>query len=170
MLYTSWRNETTDRLQDCETYQDRFEVVKGENKQNRKQYENHTDVLDQAVQDIESEECGNIAAPNAQYSGAASSISEGAIFIYSCSGQLSSFEIKSISKELLSSFEIDLISKELNCPEHEYMNMAPSLIELAAPLAQYRDEQDKEIGSKFSDLYGCFDPGKDKQHAEYDLI
>ena len=58
----------------------------------------------------------------AYISGAASSISEGAIFIYSCSGQLSSFEI-------------DLISKELNCPEHEYMNMAPSLIELAAPLA-----------------------------------
>ena len=54
-------------------------------------------------------------------SGAASSISEGDIFIYSCSGQLSSFEI-------------DLISKELNCQEHEYMNMAPSLIELAAPL------------------------------------
>ena len=59
----------------------------------------------------------------AKCSGAASSISEGAIFIYSCSGQLSSFEIKSISKEL-------------NCPEHEYMNMAPSLIELAAPLAK----------------------------------
>ena len=54
-------------------------------------------------------------------SGAASSISEGAIFIYSCSGQLCSFEI-------------DLISKELNCAEHEYMNMAPSLIELATPL------------------------------------
>ena len=33
-------------------------------------------------------------------SGAASSISGGVIFIYSCSGQLSSFEIKSISKEL----------------------------------------------------------------------
>ena len=34
----------------------------------------------------------------------------------------------------------------------------------------YRDEQDKEIGSKDSELYGCFDSGKDKQHAEYDLI
>ena len=40
-------------------------------------------------------------------SGAASSISEGDIFIYSCSGQLSSFEI-------------DLISKELNCAEQIY--------------------------------------------------
>ena len=58
------------------------------------------------------------------YSGVASSISEGDIFIYSCSEQLSSFEI-------------DLISKELNCPEQEYMNMSPSLIELATPLTGY---------------------------------
>ena len=100
MLYTAWRNETTDLLKDFQTYQDRFEVVKDEIKQNRKQYENHTDVLDQAVQDIESEKSGNIVAPN----------------------------------------------------------------------AQYRDEQDREISSKLSELFGCFDPGKDKQHAEYDLI
>ena len=100
MLYTAWRNETTDLLKDSETYQDQFEVVKDEIEQNKKKYEHHTDVLDQAVQDIESEESGNIVAPN----------------------------------------------------------------------SQYRDEQDKEIGSKFSELYGCFDLGKDKQHAEYDLI
>ena len=75
--------------------------MKDEIKQNRKQYENHSDILDQAVQDIENEEsAGNIVAPN----------------------------------------------------------------------TQYRDEQDKEIGSKFSKLFGCFDPEKDKQHAEYDLI
>ena len=54
-------------------------------------------------------------------SGVASSISEGDIFIYSCSAQLISFEIESISKEI-------------NCAEHEYMNMSPSLIELATPL------------------------------------
>ena len=100
MLYTAWRNETTDLLKDFQAYQDRFEVAKDEIKQNRKQYENHTDVLDQAVQDIESEESGSIVAPN----------------------------------------------------------------------AQYQDEQDREIGSKLSELFGCFDPGKDKQHAEYDLI
>ena len=45
----------------------------------------------------------------------------GDIFIYSCSAQLISFEIESISKEI-------------NCAEHEYMNMSPSLIELATPL------------------------------------
>ena len=100
MLYTVWRNETTDLLKDSETYQDRFEVVKDVIEQNRKQYENHTDVLDQAVQDIESEESRNIVAPN----------------------------------------------------------------------SQYRDEQDKEICSKVCELYGCFDPGKDKQHSKYDLI
>ena len=58
---------------------------------------------------------------NVGSSGVASSISEGGIFIYSCSAHLSSFEIKSISKEI-------------NCPEHEYMNMSPSLIDLATPL------------------------------------
>ena len=34
----------------------------------------------------------------------------------------------------LTSFEIDLISKEINCAEQEYMNMSPSLIELATPM------------------------------------
>ena len=54
-------------------------------------------------------------------SGVASSISEGNIFIYSCSAQLISFDTHSISKEI-------------NCAEHEYMNMFPALIELATPL------------------------------------
>ena len=46
MLYTAWRNETTDLLKDSETCQDQFEVVKDEIEQNKKQYEHHTDVLD----------------------------------------------------------------------------------------------------------------------------
>ncbi len=41
---------------------------------------------------------------------------------------------------------------------------------VVAPNAQCRDEQDKEIGSKASELFGCFNPGKDKQRVEYDLI
>ena len=48
----------------------------------------------------------------------ASAISEGDIFIYSCSAQLISLEV-------------DSISKEINCAEHEYMNKSPSLIALA---------------------------------------
>ena len=54
-------------------------------------------------------------------SGVASSISEGDIFIYSCSAQLISFET-------------DSISKEINHAEHEYMNMSPPLIKLATSL------------------------------------
>ena len=50
-------------------------------------------------------------------SSGASAISEGGIFIYSCSAQLISFEV-------------DSISKEINCAEHEYMNMSPSVIAL----------------------------------------
>ena len=52
----------------------------------------------------------------------ASAISEGDIFIYSCSAQLISFEIESTSKEI-------------NGAVHEYMNMSPSLIALAPLLA-----------------------------------
>ena len=54
-------------------------------------------------------------------SGVAGSMGEGNIIIYSCSAQLISFEIESVSKEI-------------NCAEHEYMNMSPLLIELATPL------------------------------------
>ena len=43
------------------------------------------------------------------------------MFIYSCAAQLISFKV-------------DSISKEINCAEHEYMNMSPSLIALATPL------------------------------------
>ena len=55
------------------------------------------------------------------FSGVASAISQGDIFIYSCSVQLISFEV-------------DSISKEINCAEHEYMNMSPTLIALATQL------------------------------------
>ena len=58
---------------------------------------------------------------NPRTSGGASAISEGDIFIYSCSAQLISFEIESTSKQI-------------NCAEHEYMNMSPSLIALATLL------------------------------------
>ena len=51
----SGREEGRDLLKDFQTYQDQFEVAKDEIKKNRKQYENHTDILDQAVQDIENE-------------------------------------------------------------------------------------------------------------------
>ena len=61
-------------------------------------------------------------------SSGASAISEGDIFIYSCSAQLISFKV-------------DSISKEINCAEHEYMNMSPSLIALAPPLVPGENPQ-----------------------------
>ncbi len=67
MLYTAWRNETTDLLKDFQTYQHWFEVLKDVIEQNRKQYEHHIEVLHQAVQDIESEESSTVVAPNAQH-------------------------------------------------------------------------------------------------------
>ena len=36
------------------------------------------------------------------------------------------------------SMQIESISKEINCAEHEYMNMSPSLIELATLLVNTR--------------------------------
>ena len=99
MLYVPWRNENNDLLLNFQTYQDRFESVKEIVDQNSKMYENHTEVLDEAVQNIESEEFASVA-----------------------------------------------------------------------PNAQHRDEQDQEIGSKNSEMYGCFDPGKEKQHKQYDLM
>ena len=66
MLYTPWRNEKKDLLKDFNMYQDRFENVK-DLIEHRKQYENHSEIPDQAVQDIESEANENVVAPNAQY-------------------------------------------------------------------------------------------------------
>ena len=97
MLYTAGRNESTDLLKDFQNYQDRYEINKDQIEQKRKQYENHTEILDQALQDIEREE--NLVAPN----------------------------------------------------------------------TQYRDEQDREIGTRASELFGCFDPTNDKQHTQYEI-
>ena len=66
MPYVPWRNENNDLLLNFQTYQDRFESVKEIVDQNSKMYENHTEVLDEAVQNIESEEFASVA-PNAQH-------------------------------------------------------------------------------------------------------
>ena len=64
-------------------------------------------------------------APGSSVTSFTNAISEGDIFMYSGSAQLISFEV-------------DSISKEINCAEHEYMNMSPSLIALATPLTPGR--------------------------------
>ena len=58
------------------------------------------------------------------FSSGASAISEGDIFMYSCS-----------------SFEIESTSKEINCAEHEYMNMSPSLTALAPLLMGFQIDE-----------------------------
>ena len=46
-------------------------------------------------------------------------------------------------------FEIESTSKEINCAEHEYMNMSPSLIALAPLLVLFFQHK----------IYNCYFPG-----------
>ena len=38
-----------------------------------------------------------------------------------------------------------------------------------SPIAQHINEQDSATKQKPSELFGCFDPGNNKQHSQYDL-
>ena len=39
-----------------------------------------------------------------------------------------------------------------------------------APNAQHMNEQDRQAEKQASEVHGCFDPGKSKQHSQYDLL
>ena len=39
-----------------------------------------------------------------------------------------------------------------------------------APNAEHINKQDCAVKAKSSELFGCFDPGKNKQHSKYDLL
>ena len=39
-----------------------------------------------------------------------------------------------------------------------------------APDAEHINQQDSTVKDKPSELFGCFDPGKNKQHNQYDLL
>ena len=39
-----------------------------------------------------------------------------------------------------------------------------------APNAEHINKQDCAVKDKPSELFGCFDPGKNKQHIQYDLL
>ncbi len=43
-------------------------------------------------------------------------------------------------------------------------------IDNVAPNAEHIDKQDYAMEKKPSELFGCFDPGKNKQHNQYDLL
>lgn len=70
MLYSPWRNENTDLLRGCETYQERFSKIKEVVFSNRQNYEYHSEILDKAMKDLDndySENISNSVAPNAQH-------------------------------------------------------------------------------------------------------
>ena len=65
MLYTPWRNESTDLINSSKTYQERFQKVKTEVLCNSRQYDYHSEMLDKALQDIidvDHENLGNVAS------------------------------------------------------------------------------------------------------------
>ena len=69
MLYIPWRNEKKDLVQNCETYQERFEQVNNIIAQNRLQYECNSEIIDKAIEDIENDELEEFSevAPNTQH-------------------------------------------------------------------------------------------------------
>jgi len=103
MLYSPWRNENTDLLGGCETYQQRFTQVNEVVVCNRQNYEYHSEILDKAMEDLDNDFAENISNS-------------------------------------------------------------------VAPNAQHINEQDIATNQKPSELFGCFDPGNNKQHSQYDLL
>ena len=95
-------------------------------------------------------------------SSGASAISEGDLFTYSCSAQLISFEV-------------DSISKEINCAEHEYMNMSPSLIALAPLLdpcvsQKYVPMSERVSGQGTPTLTHCNSPEGDSAAKGFAIV
>ena len=56
MPYTLWRNESTDVINNCQTYQEQFEQIKDEILTNRCQYEYHSEIVDKAMNDLNNAE------------------------------------------------------------------------------------------------------------------
>ena len=58
---------------------------------------------------------------------------------------------------------LDKAMEDMNNPEcHNFDNVAPN--------AEHINKQDCAVKDKASELFGCFDPGKNKQHIQYDLL
>lgn len=60
----------------------------------------------------------------------------------------------------------DILDKALD----DLQDQSDEYVGSVAPNSQHLDEKDMIIGQKASDLFGCFDPGKNKQHSQYDLL
>ena len=58
---------------------------------------------------------------------------------------------------------VDKAIDEINNAEYEsFDNVAPN--------AEHINKQDCALQGKPSELFGCFDPGKNKEHGKYDLL
>ncbi|KAL9951086.1 hypothetical protein ACROYT_G043682, partial [Oculina patagonica] len=63
-------------------------------------------------------------------------------------------------------YHSEILDKAMNDTNNaEYDNF-----ESVAPNAEHINKQDCAVEEKPSELFGCFDPGKNKQHSQYDLL
>ncbi|XP_078352070.1 uncharacterized protein LOC144636749 [Oculina patagonica] len=63
-------------------------------------------------------------------------------------------------------YHSEILDKAMNDMNNaEYDNF-----ESVAPNAEHMNKQDCAVEEKPSELFGCFDPGKNKQHSQYDLL
>ncbi|XP_078345269.1 uncharacterized protein LOC144630776 [Oculina patagonica] len=71
MLFTAWRNENTDLLGDCESYQKRCQILKEQINDQMAQYAPYSEQLDQVLDDVQTIECSDdmwdCVAPNTQH-------------------------------------------------------------------------------------------------------
>ena len=76
-----------------------------------------------------------------------------------------------IKEQLLSNrqsyeYHSEVPGKAMDDLDNDHLNMSSSV----APNAQHINEQDCATKQKPSELFGCFDPGNNKQHSQYDLL
>ncbi|KAL9986219.1 hypothetical protein ACROYT_G000329 [Oculina patagonica] len=71
MLFTAWRDESTDLLGDCESYMERCQILKEQINDQMAQYAPCSEQLDQALDDVQTIECSDdmwdCVAPNTQH-------------------------------------------------------------------------------------------------------
>ena len=73
---------------------------------------------------------------------------------------------KVISNRLQYEYHSEILDKameDMNNAEHDNFDTV-------APNAEHINKQDCAVKEKCSELFGCFDPGKKKEHNQYDLL
>ena len=63
-------------------------------------------------------------------------------------------------------YHTEILDKALE----DISNVECDNFENVAPNAEHINKQDCAVKDKPSELFGCFDPGKNKQHSQYDLL